>query len=77
MKIKNITDIDKFFETIEQCKGKVELVTSEGDRINLKSKLCQYIMMSKLFSDAKIDEVEIIASEPEDLHRILDYLVRA
>ncbi|MGI6113759.1 MAG: polya polymerase [Mahellales bacterium] len=77
MKIKNITDVTKFFETIEQCKGKIELVTSEGDRINLKSKLCQYIMISKLFSEAKIDEMEIFASEPEDLYKILEYLVRA
>ena len=39
MKVQNITDIDKFFKVVDSCKGKVELVTGEGDRLNLKSKL--------------------------------------
>ena len=41
MKVTHITDIDKFFEVIDSCKGRVELVTGEGDRLNLKSKLLQ------------------------------------
>ena len=42
MKVQNITDIEGFFKAIDSCKGKVELVTGEGDRLNLKSKLSQY-----------------------------------
>ena len=76
MKIKNITNIDKFFSVVEHCKGRIELVTSEGDRLNLKSKLAQYISMAKIFSDGKIDEIEIIASEPEDLEKLLEYMIR-
>ena len=76
MKIKNITEPQKFFEVLNQCKGSVELVTSEGDRLNLKSKLCQYITLTQMFTDATIDEVELIVSEPEDLSLLLNYLVR-
>jgi len=47
MKIQNITDVEKFFKVIEQCKGTVELVSTEGDRINLKSKLSQYLSMAE------------------------------
>jgi Fe-S cluster assembly ATPase SufC len=54
----------------------VELVTSEGDRLNLKSKLSQYIMLTKVFSEAKIDEMELLVSEPEDMRKLLDYLIR-
>ena len=43
MKVMGIKDIDKFFEVVDSCKGKVELVTGEGDRLNLKSKLSQYL----------------------------------
>ena len=75
MIIKNITDVDKFFEVVEQCKGRIELVTSEGDRLNLKSKLSQYISLVKIFSDNVIDEIEIIASEPEDLDKLLKYMI--
>ncbi|MCX7842759.1 MAG: polya polymerase [Clostridia bacterium] len=76
MKVKNITDVGKFFDVLNKCKGKVEMVTSEGDRLNLKSKLCQYIMLTNMFSEAKIDEIEIIAYEPEDTQLLLDYLIR-
>lgn len=39
MKVKHIEDLDRFFEVIDECKGRVVLVTGEGDRLNLKSKL--------------------------------------
>ena len=61
MRVQNITDIDKFFQVIDQCKGKVELVTGEGDRLNLKSKLSQYVSMAKLFSDGTIAELDLSA----------------
>ncbi len=76
MKVYNITDIEGFFEAINKCKGKVELVTSEGDRINLKSKLAQYFSLAEIFSGGdKIPEMEILASNAEDIARILKYLV--
>jgi len=76
MKIKNITNPQRFFEVLNECKGRVELVTSEGDRLNLKSTLCQYIALTQMFKDARIDDVELIVSEPEDVARLLEYLVR-
>ena len=66
MKVQNITDIDAFFKTVDECKGRVELVTGEGDRLNLKSKLSQYVSMANIFSNGEIPELEVIAYEPED-----------
>ena len=60
MKIQNITNIEKFFEVVDSCEGKVELVTGEGDRLNLKSKLSQYVSMAKLFSDGTISVLELL-----------------
>ena len=54
MKIKNITEPQKFFEVLNECKGRVELVTSEGDRLNMKSTLCQYIALTQMFKEATI-----------------------
>ena len=45
MKVSNIKDVEKFFEVVDSCEGKVELVTGEGDRLNLKSKLSQYVSL--------------------------------
>ncbi len=75
MKVQNITDIDKFFGVIDSCKGKVELVTGEGDRLNLKSKLAQYVSMANLFSNGEIPELEIIAYEPEDVEKLLSFMI--
>ena len=38
MKINKITNAQEFFKVVDDCKGRVELLTGEGDRLNLKSK---------------------------------------
>ena len=75
MKVQNITDIDKFFKVIDSCIGKVELVTGEGDRLNLKSKLSQYVSMANIFSDGAISELELIAYEPEDIGKLVNFMM--
>lgn len=75
MKVQNITNIDKFFSVIDDCIGRVELVTGEGDRLNLKSKLSQYVSMANIFSNGEIPELELIAYEKEDIDRLVKFMV--
>ena len=75
MKVENIKDIDKFFSVINSCKGRVELVTGEGDRLNLKSKLTQYVALANIFSNGEIPQMEIIASEKEDVDKLLNFMI--
>ena len=75
MKVENIRDISKFFGVIDQCTGRVELVTGEGDRLNLKSKLCQYVSMANIFSNGEIPELELIAYEKEDNDRLVRFMM--
>lgn len=75
MKIQNITNVEKFFKVIDSCEGKVELVTGEGDRLNLKSKLSQYVSLANIFSDGAIEELEIIASEPADVDKLVNFMI--
>lgn len=75
MKVQNITNIDKFFEIVDSCKGKVELVTGEGDRLNLKSKLSQYVSMANIFSNGEIPELEVIAYEKEDTDKLIQFMM--
>ncbi len=75
MKVQNITNIDKFFQVVDACKGKVELVTGEGDRLNLKSKLSQYVSLANIFSNGEIPELEIIAYEKEDVERLINFMM--
>ena len=74
MKIQNITDVEKFFKVIDQCKGTVELVSPEGDRINLKSKLAQYLSMATIFSHGYIKELDLVAHDKEDIERLIKYM---
>ncbi|MGL5258960.1 MAG: polya polymerase [Lachnospiraceae bacterium] len=75
MKVHNIKDIEKFFKVIDSCVGKVELVTGEGDRLNLKSKLSQYVSMANIFSDGTIAELEIVAYEAEDITKLMNFMM--
>ena len=75
MKVTNIKNIDGYFKVVDSCKGRVELVTGEGDRLNLKSKLCQYISMANIFSNGEIPELELIAYEREDIDKLINFML--
>lgn len=75
MKVSNIQDIEKFFQVIDNCKGKVELVTGEGDRLNLKSKLSQYVSLANIFSGGEIPELELVAYAKEDIDSLMNFMI--
>lgn len=75
MKVENISNIEEFFKVIDSCKGRVELITGEGDRLNLKSKLSQYVSMAKIFSNGEIPELEIVAHEKEDVDKLIQFMI--
>ena len=76
MKIYNVENHARFLEIIQQCKGTVELISKQGDRLNLKSELTKYLALSKLFTDnTLINEMELIASDPDDVKLLLNYMV--
>ena len=75
MKIYNIDNPQKFLDVVKQCKGEVELVSKQGDRLNLKSQLTKYITITNLFSDeSMIKELELVAYDPEDADRLMKYM---
>ena len=77
MKIENIKDVEGFFKVVDSCTGRVELVTAEGDRLNLKSKLSQFVSLANIFSNgAEIPELELVASEPEDIRKLVDFMMK-
>ena len=77
MKISNIKNPEALFKVIDSCEGKVELVTGEGDRLNLRSKLSQFVSLTSIFAlePSAIPELEIIAYEPEDSKKLLEFMI--
>lgn len=75
MKVTNISNVERFFEVVDKCKGKVEMITEDGGKINLKSKLSQYVSVSSLFTNGYIPEVELSVKEDEDIYRFLTFMI--
>lgn len=65
IKLHNI-DFADFIKEIDKCKGDVYLETSEGDVLNLKSKLCQIIGLSTILKNTEVTEATLRCTNPED-----------
>ena len=50
-------------------------MTEEGDRLNLKSKLTQYLALAKVFSNGNLPEMEIVVSNKEDMDRLAYFVL--
>ena len=75
MVITNISDMDKFFDLIDSVEGKIELVTKEGDCLNLKSKLSQYVAFAKVFADDSIEEIELRVEDPVAQQKFINFML--
>jgi hypothetical protein len=73
--ISNIRSPKQFFAAAEACNGKVELITEQGDVLNLKSTLCQYLALTQMFQDGEVEGVSVRVSSDADLAALLPYLV--
>ena len=76
MKLVNVNNVEGLFKVLDSCEGAVYLVSKEGDRINLKSKLSQMLFTANLFTKATINELDLIVSEPEDMKKVVDFMMR-
>ena len=59
-------NLQEFMKAIDLCKGAVYLDTPEGDRLNLKSKLCQLIGLTTLIEGGIVSKARIECEKPED-----------
>jgi hypothetical protein len=59
-------DPQSFIEVLDRCKGKVMLITEDGDQFNLKSKLSQLAGLVKLIEGGKLVEAKILCEDPDD-----------
>ena len=66
-------DVPEFLKTLDSCKGDVFLVTREGDRLNLKSKLCQLVGLTRLIEGGKIAEAFIECANKEDEYLLFSF----
>ena len=75
MTLTNVANVEKLLKAIEECEGKVELVTEQGDRFNLKSKLSQYVSFVKVLANQTVPSIEIITSNHIDAERLMKLMI--
>ena len=74
IKITKVNQVEKFFQIVDSCTANVELRTGEGDCLNLKSKLSQYLSMTRMFSDGNVPDMEIVLNDEEDKRKLEEFL---
>ena len=75
IKMYNIENIEGFMKIVDECKGSVYVVSSEGDKLNLKSKLTKYYALASLFSSPIISELNLETDDPESAKRLMDFMM--
>lgn len=74
MKLKNNVNIPSLLEAVQKCDHEVLFVTSEGDQLNLKSTLSQFVFTAVIAGTLNKLDGEITFS-PSDSAYLADYLV--
>lgn len=71
MKVTDIDNVNRFFDAVDKCEGKVELVTEQGDCLNLGSKISQFVATVKIVTDTNIRQGDIVSYNQNDEEKLL------
>ena len=66
-------DLKDFLDVLDSCEGDVYMVTAEGDRLNLKSKLCQLIGFTELIEGGRVTNARIECSNKADESKLFRF----
>ncbi len=66
-------NVPNFLKVLDQCVGDVYLVAEEGDRLNLRSKLCQLVGLTRLIEGGSIAEASVLCELQEDETRLFRF----
>lgn len=66
-------DLKEFTKVLDSCEGDVFMVTADGDRLNLKSKLCQLIGFSKLLEGGTLTSAHIECTNKDDESKLFRF----
>ena len=72
MDLHNI-NVTEFLAVLDTCEGNVYLVSDEGDKLNLRSKLCQLVGLTKLIEGGKIAEASIYCDNKNDESKLFRF----
>lgn len=74
MKLKAKINYTDFLMEARKCGGDVFFCTAEGDRLNLKSLLCEYIFIAAALQTNLLENGEVVCADPADAAKLADYV---
>ncbi|MCD8160241.1 MAG: polya polymerase [Clostridiales bacterium] len=74
MKLKSNIDYKKFLASVRRCKGEVYYDTVEGDRLNLKSTLSEYLFATAAITSDIIEDGGVVCQLEEDYALLADFV---
>lgn len=74
MKLKEGIDVVAFLEAAKKCAGEVFFHSAEGDILNLKSELSQYVLMSIVCKPGLLENAQIVCTQEEAYEDLADFL---
>ncbi len=69
----NNVDLREFTEMLDSCEGDVYMVTEDGDRLNLRSKLCQLIGFTKLIEGGRVSNATLECDNKDDESKLFRF----
>ena len=75
MKINPNVNIPRFLQAVQSCRGAVRYTTPEGDDLNLKSALSQFVFAAVIAGQLEEMHGDIKFQDPEDLSVVQKFLL--
>lgn len=72
MRLSNIEQVNDFIAAVDKAKHEVWLMSTDGNRFNLKSNLSRYVALGALLSEAG-RELELYCASKEDEGYFLNF----
>ncbi|MDO5143957.1 MAG: polya polymerase [bacterium] len=73
MKLRQDVNVPALLEAVQNCDRDVNFVTPEGDNLNLKSTLSQFIFASVVAGKLRALEGSVVVQNSEDAERLRKY----
>lgn len=75
MRLNNIKELQEFLAIVNSCEGSVWLESVDGDKLNLKSNLSQYVALGALL-EQKGSELELFCSSHLDEAKFMNFFAK-
>ena len=73
--LEELTNLKGLLKVINKCDNRVELC-SDDLRLNLKSNLIDYMLLTNMYSSGIINDMELKVYSDDDAKRIMKFLVQ-